>query len=300
MSRRLTCAAVVATFACAAGCSSGSSPLPDNQQPSASATPPRIIAASAGVVSGTSPTSDGRIWVVAGNQKVKTLTEIRVSDGEVLNIAPLDNSATSVAASVNGPLAVGLGTPATGAVEFRSGGSGALLGTLPLAAPVEGIAVGDDGTTFYVLNGSHGNVANDNVTVVNSQTRQVQKTIPAPPASVAVQPTPDQSSVYVLTKFGQVNEISVATGRIESQFNVNMIGVGLAMAPSGQTLFVLGGPADARAIARIDLQTDSQDSAVPAAGSSVAIAPGVDDRQVYDFVGTARIGNVQIIQLPSA
>ena len=71
------------------------------------------------------------------------------------------------------------------------------------------------------------------------------------------------------------------------------------MAPSGQTLFALGGGKQARAIARIDLKTDSQEATVPAAADSVAIAPGIDDRQVYDFVGTPRIGNVQIFTLPS-
>jgi DNA-binding beta-propeller fold protein YncE len=262
--------------------------------------PPRIVAASAGTISGTSPSTDGRVWTLGGTHTVKTLTEIRMSDGEILNIAPASAASTGVAQSLTGQLAVGLGTANTGSLEFRNGSSGAVVAAVPLADPAISVAVGDDGTTFYVLNGHNDNrLGADNLAVVDSQTHQVQKTIAAPPASVAIQPTPDQSAVYVLTRFGQVNEISVATGQTEAQFTLNMIGVGLAIAPSGQTLFVLGGPPDARAIALVDLKTDSQASAVPAAANSVALASGVDDRHLYDFVGTPKVGNVQVIQLPS-
>jgi hypothetical protein len=295
MFRRLTWAALVPAVSLLAACSSGS---PAKHAP-ATAPPPRIIATSAGTLSGTSPTSDGRIWALGGNARIKTLTEVRLRDGEVLNISPADASSTSVAASVTGQLGVGIGTKTTGAIEFRNGSTGAVLGTTPLPEPAIAVSAGDDGTTFYVLDGRQGRDGNDNVAIVDSQNRQIQKTLAVPPKSVAVQPTPDQSSVYVLSRFGVVTEVSVATGRDEAQFAVNMIGIGLAMAPSGQTLFVLGGPPDGRAIARVDLKTDSQDSAVPAAGNSVDIAPGVDDRQIYDYVGTPQVGNLQIIQLPS-
>jgi hypothetical protein len=257
------------------------------------------VAASAGTISGTSPSADGRVWALGGTRTVKTLTEIRMSDGAVLKIAPASAASTAVAQSVTGQLAVGIGAATTGAVEFHDGAAGTVVATVPLMAPVISVAAGDDGTTFYALSGDNSRVGNDNVAVINSQSHQVQKTISAPPESVAAQPTPDQSSVYVLTKFGQVNEISIATGQTQAQFTLNMIGVGLAMAPSGKTLFVLGGPPNGRAIALVDLNTDSQTGAVPAAGDSVALASGVDDLHLYDYVGTPKVGNVQVIQLPS-
>lgn len=237
--------------------------------------------------------------MLGGSRHIKTLTEIRLSDGEVLNISPASASATSVAESVTGQIGLGLGTKKDGAIEFRSGGNGAVLGETPLAGPAISVTAGDDGTTFYVLNGHATRVGNDNVAVVSAQNHQVQKTVPAPANSVAVAVTPDQSSVYVLTKFGVISQISLADGDVLAQFGVNMIGIGLAMAPSGETLFVLGGPPDACVIARVDLATDSQDNAVPAAGNSVALAAGLDDRHVYNYVGTPQVGNVQIIQLPS-
>ncbi len=276
------------TTVVAAACSSGSSGKP----PAAPAVPPRIVPASAGTISGTSPSTDGRVWVLAGTRRVKTLTEIRMSDGKVLDIAPADADATSVAQSVNGQLAVGLGTAKTGAVEICDGKSAAVVATIPLAGPATAVATGDDGTTGYVLTGG------DSVAVVSLQTHQVQKTIAVPHESVGVQPTPDQSSIYVLTRSGQINEISLASGQTQAQFTLTMNGVGLAMAPSGQTLFVLGGSPTARAVALVDLGTDSQTGAVPAAGDSVALAPGLDDTHLYDFVGTPQIGNVQVIQLP--
>jgi hypothetical protein len=287
-------AALVVGASLLTACSSGS-----NAPAPAPSVPPRIVAASAGTISGTSPSSDGRVWALGGTRNVKTLTEIRMRDGEVLNIAPASAASTAVAQSVTGQLIVGTATATAGTVEFHNGSTGAVLDAIPLPAPVISLAAGDDGATFYALNGHNSRLGNDNVAVIDSQNQQVQKSIPAPPASVALEPTPDQTAVYVLTRFGQVNEISVASGAIEAQFNLNMIGVGLAMAPSGQTLFVLGGPSDARAIALVDLKTDSVSSVVAAAGNSVAIAPGVDDRHVFDYVGTPKVGNVQVIQLPS-
>lgn len=293
MRRRLICAALLATVGSISACSSSSS---GGKTPPASPEPPRIVPTSAGTLSGTGPTSDGRIWVLGGSRRVKTLTNIRLSDGKVLTVASVSPTATAVAQSVTGQFAVGTGTPTTGAVDFRNGNTGAVLATTPLPKPVISVAAGDDGTTFYVLNGTNGV---DNVAIVDSQNDQVQQTVPAPSDAVAVVATPDQSSVYVLTKSGGINEISVASGRVEADFGVDMTGIGLAMAPSGQTLFVLGGPSSANAIAQVDLDKDSQTGVVPAAGHSVAVAAGVDDTHVLDYVGTPRVGNVQIIQLSS-
>jgi hypothetical protein len=258
-------------------------------------TPLSIVPASAGVVSGTSPSTDGQVWVLAGSKRVKTLSSIRIRDGKVVRLLPASADATSVATSPTGTLGVGIATTRSGAIEFRDARTGRVLRTVALDAPVHALAAGSDGTTFYALNGTR---KVESVSVVNAQNGQVAKTVPAPAAAVAVQPTPDQSSIYLLSELGGIVQVSLATRRTLAEFGLNQIGVALAMAPSGRTLFVLGGPRDTRGVSLIDLATDSQRTSVPAAADSVAIASGLDDRTVFAYVGNPTVGNLQVIPLP--
>ena len=288
LSRRTRLLACLTLTSLVAACSSSSS---GGGAPSKLA---RIIPASAGLIAGTSPTSDDRSWVLAGTPTVKTLSQINLRNGKQLSILPMSADATSVTASVSGVLCVGIGTRRSGEIEFRNGSTGALLSSLPVAAPVIDVAAGSDGTTMYVLYGRRGVFT---VAVVNSQTRLIEVTLPVLKDAVALAPTPDQNAVYVMSASGLIDEVSTSDGRRLAEFRVSDAGIDLTLAPSGKTMYVLEGSAASPAVAIIDLTKDAQTAVAPAAANSVGIAPGFDDQHLYNFVGTSAVGNIQLITL---
>ena len=288
LTRSARLAACLAAASLVAACSSSSSGgAPSSKLAS-------IIPASAGLIAGTSPTSDDRVWVLAGTPRVKTLSQLNLRDGKQVSIVPVSADAIAVTASVSGVLCVGTATRRSGAIELRNGSTGALLTTVPVAAPVIDVAAGSDGTTMYVLYGLHGVFT---VAEVDSQTGLVEVTLPVLKDAVALAPTPAQDAIYVVSASGLIDEVSTSDGRRLAEFRVSDTGIDLTLAPSGKTMYVLEGPAPAPAIAVIDLAKDAQTSVGPAAANSVGIAPGYDDQHLYDFVGTSAVGNVQLIAL---
>lgn len=289
---RVVPAALLATFGClVTACSSGSA-----AKTTTTGSLAKVVPASAGLIAGTPPTSDDRAWSLAGTPTVKTLTQLDLRTGKQLGIVPVSASATSVALSVSGVIGLGLGTNRSGAIEFHNGTTGAPLSSTPLAEPVIDVAAGADGTTFYALY-AKGRV--NTVAVINQESGLVEATLPVLTNAVAIVPTPDQQAVYVLSGSGIVDEVSASDGHRLAEISLPTAGVDLALAPSGKTLFVLGGSSSAPSISIVDLATDAQQAVIPAAADSVAIAPGLDDDHVYDYVGSSTIGNVQLIKLTS-
>jgi hypothetical protein len=255
----------------------------------------QIIPAGVGLRGGTDPAADGRIWVLAGNKNVKNLGHYDLRSGKQLALAPVGAAATSIAASASGVIGVGSATKRGGAVEFLNTTTGAPLSSIRIAGAVFDMAAGDDGTTFYALFSQRGGAT---LAVIDSRTRVVEDTVPVVANAVAVVPTHDERNVYVLSRTGTIDEVSATKpGRPYAEFTLPTAGVDLALSASGKTLYVLGGPPSSRSISVVDLATESQVSAASAAAHSVAITAGPADDEVYDFVGTPKIGNVQLIKL---
>lgn len=289
---RLALAASIALAASVlAACSSGGNP-PHAAKTHANSVQ-QIIAAPKNLVSAAQPQPNGTMWTLAGNQRVMTLVDFSLSGGaqHVIGARPVSSSAQSVAESLSGVLGVALGTQDSGALELVNGNTGTVTHTIPLGAPARQVVVGSDGTTFYVLNG---NSHSASVTVVNSAKDVLMGTVPMPLNTVSIVPDIQQSMIYALQPNGTVSQIEVAGGKIESTFSTGGFGRSLALSPDGSTLYVLKGEENAENIAVVDTATQSITKVLPAAANARQILVSANGSQLYQMVGTAGYGNIQV------
>jgi hypothetical protein len=273
-----------------AACSGGGANLLSGRLTS-SGQPVRVVPAPRGLLSAGQPQSNGMLWALAGGPASKGLFEINMTTGRVAGSITVSNAAQSVTESLSKVLGVALGAPGAGALELLNGATGTPIRTIQLGAPARDVAVGSDGTTFYVLNGTSQSAS---VTVVDSRDGSVQGTVPVPLDTVSVVPDSEGSGLYTLQPDGQVSEIAVAGGKILSSFPVGGIARSLAISPDGSTLYVLkavGGDAN---VAEVNLATESTQRVMPAASHSVQLLVSADGEQIYQLVGTPQYGNVQI------
>jgi DNA-binding beta-propeller fold protein YncE len=211
-------------------------------------------------------------------------------------VIPETAGANSITQSPSGVVGVGVGTAATGALELRNGTSGALVASVPIGAPVRGVVAGADGSTFYALNGT---TASASVTLVNAQTDKVSISIPVPINTVAIAVDSSGQHLYALGSSGTLDVITVGSGTVSSSFAVGSNPVQLAVSVSGPDVYVLRHPDSVFEVAVIDSATQSQTKVLPAPADCVGIQVSSDDRSLYDFVGTATFGNIQIFPLAS-
>jgi DNA-binding beta-propeller fold protein YncE len=289
-----TLALAVACAACGSG-GTGSS----TKTTSAPATRPlRIFPGPAGLVAGAQPQSDGYMWLLANTGGTADLQQLNLTTGQIAQVVPVPAGSAALAQSPSGLLGVGLATSSTGAVEFLNGASGAPVATVPLGAPVKGVAAGADGVTFYVLNGTPTSVS---VTLVDSRTDKVSITVPAPLDTVAIAVDPQGQHLFALRSGGEVDEITVATGAVTSTFSVGSHPVQLVTSDTGGTLYVLkeaeGGGSGVVGV--ITVATEEQRAALPAPAHSVGLQLAPDGQSMYVVVGTPTIGNVQQFALRS-
>ena len=278
------------------GC--GTRPTQNASGPSAKvshAKPTAIIPTPAGTLDGTAPEPNGTMWVVAGSPASHGIYQIDLSQKKISGSVSVSNSATAIAESSTGLLALGMATATTGAVQFLNGSSGASLATVPLSGPVVALAAGDDGTTFYALNGNSTSKA---IAIINGQKDTVESTIPAPSDAVSVVPAPNEQSVYVLEPNGVVSQIATAGGHITTQFPIGHSGRALAIGPNGNTLYVLKGQGAVRNVAVVNLATESVKEVLPAPANAENVVLSPDGQILYDIVGAPRLGNVQAFSVP--
>jgi len=253
-----------------------------------------MVPAPAGLESATAPASNGVLWSLAGVGRVRTLQAIDLATHSDEGIVAAPASATAIAETVTGLLGVGLGTATTGALQIRNGTTGALVATVAVGAPVRGVAVGDDGVSFYVLDGS---ATSTSVSVIDASTDKVEGTVPVPLASAAALPNPSQTALWVLQPNGLVDEVALAGGKLTTQFSIGHSGRALALSPGGSTLYVLKGRGSARNVAVVELATESVERVLPAPAGCVGIVLAPSGATLYDLVGTPTVGNIQAFSL---
>jgi hypothetical protein len=254
----------------------------------------RVLAAPKGILSAASPQPNGAMWVLSGTPKVKTLSSIDLSSGKPITSVGVSASASSVAESPTGVLALGLATATTGAVELLNATTGAQEGTVAVGAPVRALAFGANGVTLYVLDG---NANSTSVSVVNTTSEKLVTTFGVAHDAWAVVPDPSQSAVWTLDRSGVVEETSLSSYKPVAAFPLGNPGIAIAAAPNGGYLYVLKGTPAGSNIAVVSTVTDSIKRLIPAAASSVALALSPDGRTLYDVVGTPAVGNIQEISL---
>lgn len=297
--RRPRLAAWVTTVAVGAvalsACSSGGSANGHTSSTStAEVRPAHVYAAPAGLLGIAAPQQNGVLWLLAGSSSARALHALDLSNSSLVGAVPVSNSASSLAQSSTGELADGIATATAGAVELRNGSTGALVATVPVGAPVRQLVYGADGNTLYVLDG---NAASASVTVVDTGSKTVQGSFGVGLDTVAVAPSPDQTSVWTLSSKGTVEQLAVAGGKVEARFTVGHSGTDLVASPTGDRLYVLKGAAGSRNVAEVTVATEQVRTVLPAPADCVAVALSADGQTLYDAVGTPSVGNVQAFAL---
>ncbi len=275
----------------------GVSPTATRSSPSAAVVhlvPKAIVPAPAGTQSASAPEPNGSLWVLAGNAHSKGIFDVDISQKKIIGSVSVSNHIVCLAESSTGILGLGYGTRTTGAIEFANGSTGQVTSTVPLSGPVENLAAGDDGTTFYALNGTK---RAKTVTIVDAATGKIVGNVPVPSDAISIVPTPAEHNLFALQPNGVVSEFSVAGGHIETQFPVGHSGRALALSPNGTTLYVLKGQGTLRNVAVVKLSTETVTKTLPAAANTIGIVLSPDGHTLYDIVGTARYGNIQAFHL---
>lgn len=285
------CASLLAAVAALAGCGRSGGVSTGDAHNTQSAAHPRAVAAPSGLIAGTAPQPNGTLWVLSRSGRVRTIRTINLATGRMGAPTGVSSAARGLAQSSTGSVAVGLGSARSGAVELHSA-SGALTATIPVGAPVMSLAYGQDGTTLYVLDGT---AKTRSVTVIDTSTRRATRTIGLPSDARSIVPTPDQKAIWSLQASGAVQETSLTTGKPIESFPTGSPGIAVATSPSGAVLYVLKGTRNVANIAVVTAATEQIRRVLPAAANSVDLGVSPDGSQVYDFVGAASYGNVQIL-----
>lgn len=292
--------AVIAVVACGtvlASCAGGSSPSSaPSRAKTAAAKPSQILNGPAGLIAGAAPQANGTMWLLAHAGGATTLQQLDVSTGKIGSVLPESISARALAQAPSGDLAVGLGAGATGAVEIRNGSSGALVATVPVGAPVKALVAGTDGATLYVLNGT---ASSSSVTLVSLQTNQASTSVPVPLGTISIAVDPTEQHLFALTASGHVDEINIGDGAVLANFSVGPTPLATAISNTGGTLYVLKQAGSGTNVGVVDLATERQTGALPAPAHCVGIVVSPAGGHLYDLVGTASMGNVQVFPLSS-
>jgi len=254
--------------------------------------PQRILRAPKSLIAAAEPQPDGLMWALAGSASTG-LFEMNSSTGQMKGSFSVSGSARGVAESSTGVIGLALGTPQTGALELLSARSRKLITTVPLPAPARQIVVGSDGQTFYVLTSTSTAAS---VTIVGSS-GQVHATVPMPSDAVSVVPDTRQATLYALERTGLVDQISVSTRKVVAKFKVGDAGSSIALSPDDSTLYVLKNAGAASNIAVVSTDTEAVRQVLPAPRNCAEVLVSPGGGQLYEVVGTAGYGNIQVFAI---
>jgi DNA-binding beta-propeller fold protein YncE len=274
-----------------AGCSASHAAAPAAKTVSR---PDRILAVPKGILAAGQPQTNGAMWTLAGNARSKGLFEFSLTTGHAIGSISVSSAAESMAESLTGMVGLALGTGKAGALELLNGNTGSVALTVPLGAPAHEVAVGADGATFYVLNGS---AASASVTIVDAADGRISGTVPVPVDTVSIAPDVQGTTLYALQPSGDVSQIAVAGGKIMTSFPTGGSGRSLALSPDGSTLYVLKNGLASTNVAVVDLATESVRKVLPAPSNCLQVLVSASGNQLYQVVGSASYGNIQVIPL---
>jgi DNA-binding beta-propeller fold protein YncE len=258
--------------------------------------PTRTYPGPAGLTAGGQLQPNGYMWLLARSHGSANLQQLNLTTGKVDQVVPESSGANSISQSPSGVLGVGVGTATTGAIEFRNGSSGVLLGTVPIGAPVKGVFAGADGSTFYALNGTS---SSSSVMLVDSQTDKASVSVPVPLDTTAIAVDPSGADLFALGAGGTLDEITIGSQTVSASFTVGTKPVQLAITPSGSTIYVLNSDGTVDDVGVIDANTERQTKALPAPTDAVGLQVSIDGQSLYDIVGTPSYGNVQVFAIGS-
>jgi ABC-type uncharacterized transport system permease subunit len=232
------------------------------------------------------------MWMLAGKSTMG-LFEMDSSSGGMKGSVSVSGDARSVAETASGVIGVALDAKRSGALELLSA-TGKLIKTVALPAPARQVVVGSDGTTFYVLTGT---ATTASVTVVGSRAGRILGSVPMPSDAVSVVPDIQQTTLYALERSGLVDQIDITGGKVVAKFRVGGqgdTGRSIALTPDGNTLYVLKSDGATFNIADVNANTEAVRKVLPAPSQCVQVLVSSSGGQLYEVVGTATYGNIQV------
>ena len=283
---------VTAAALALAACSGNSHPAKVNGAAAVSLVPQRILRAPRSLVSATQPQPNGSMWMLAGRSSLG-LFEMDSSAGSITGSVSVSGAARSVAETSTGVIGLALGTARSGALELLSA-TGKVTKTVPLPAPARQVVVGSDGTTFYVLTST---ATTASVSLVSSRAGRILGSVPMPSGTVSVVPDVPQTTLYALADDGLVAQVDITGGKVVAQFKTagqDDTGQSIALSPDGRTLYVLKTAGGVSNVADVNVATEAVTKVLPAPGHCVGLLVSSSGDQLYDLVGTAKYGNIQV------
>ncbi len=260
------------------------------KQAAVTAKPQAIYATPKDTLGITAPLPNGQLWLVAGNASSKGIYVLNLPSKKIGTSTSVSNAASAIAEASTGVIGLGMATSTSGAVEFLNGSTGSPINTVAVSGPVESVAAGDNGVTFYALNG---NATARAVAIINSHTDKVTQSVPAPKDGVAVVSSPNQQSLYILEPNGNVDEVASPSGQLESLFTVGHSGYAETLSPGGNTLYVLKGQGSTRNVAVVDVNTEKVTEVLPAPKNANSLSLSPNGSTLYIGAGSSTFGNVQ-------
>lgn len=282
----------VAALLAIAACSGNGHPAKATGAAAVSMVPQRILRAPGSLISATQPQANGSMWMLAGASS-RGLFEMDSSTGHLTGSVSVSGAARSVAETSTGVIGLALGTQRSGALELLSG-TGKVTKTVPLPAPARQVVVGSDGTTFYVLTAT---ATTASVTIVGSHAGRVLGSVPMPADAVSVVPDVRETTLYALEGNGLVDQIDIAGGRVAARFKAarkDETARSIALSPDGHTLYVLKTADGVSSIADVNIATETVRKVLPAPSHCIGVLVSSSGGQLYDLVGTAKYGNIQV------
>src|ERR1700712_5098289 len=108
------------------GCGSGGSSHTTTKGGAHHVSPVHSLAAPAGLIAGATPQPNGLVWVLSAKRKGRTIGPVDLTNGKQKQAVGASAGANAVAQSSTGVVALGVGTPKTGAVQLVNASTGVL------------------------------------------------------------------------------------------------------------------------------------------------------------------------------
>ncbi len=253
----------------------------------------RIYPTARGTEMASAPAANGVMWVLAGTSHAQALYPLELTARTVEKGIPLNASTNAVGRLPAGPLFTAEGGSHPQLV-WRSPISGQRTGTLSLPGVAVSLAAGQGGRHVYALclMADH----TESVVVIDTGNKpNISATWNVPSNTISLAPTPSARHLYTLSTNGQVNEWSLRTHQMTSQFSVGQSGRSLIINLAGTTLYALKGRHHIRNIAVVPLATESVSHVLAAPAYARQIVMPANGREIYVVVGNHAYGNIQEI-----
>ena len=254
------------------------------------ALPLQTWAGPAGIIGGTSQDSQNHLFALVNVGHAANVQAVNITSGKIDNVFPTSNAATSIALSDTDVIAVGTAYASTGSLALYAS-DGSALKVIPLPGPVSQVVAISSQPEFVTLSRVQGAAF---ATIESAQSKSVAGQIALSGDSVSIAVSPDGLNLYDLLVSGSIQVYSLITGKVEQTFKASAGGMEISLSADGTALYELKGSYGAENVSVINIATEAVIGVLPAPAHCVAIEPNLAQLQTYDFVGTSRLGNIQL------